>query len=293
MDIHIENVSLTYNKGTPFERLALYPLNLTIKSGTVTGIIGHTGSGKSSFIQLIAGLVQPTTGTIRIGNIEWSSLKKKTSIALRKKIGLVFQYPEHQLFEETVEKDIAFGPRNFGFKEEEIIQLVKEAMALVGLRYDQFAHRSPFELSGGQMRRVAIAGVLAFQPEILILDEPTAGLDPKGRKEILEMVKRLHHTKKMTTIIVSHSMDDVANLADQLIVLNAGKVTLYGSPKEVFQKVDALQQAGLDIPEITKFIQKLNQRLEQKIPLDCFTLDELEEQIVEKCKRGKNNNEFL
>ncbi|TCS81518.1 energy-coupling factor transporter ATPase [Tepidibacillus fermentans] len=287
MDIHLDQVSLTYMKGTPFERLALKPLKLTIKSGMITGIIGHTGSGKSSLIQLISGLIQPTTGTVSMNGFEWSSMKKKTSIDLRKKIGVVFQYPEYQLFEETVEKDIAFGPKNFGFKEEEIDQFVREAMELVGLPYNQYAHRSPFELSGGQMRRVAIAGVIAFQPEILILDEPTAGLDPRGRKEILEIVKRLHLERKMTTIFVTHSMDEVANLADQLIVLSDGRVVYYGSPKEVFQQVDLLRQIGLDVPEITKFIQKLNQRLEHPIPLDCYSLDELEEQIVMRLKKGK------
>jgi len=288
MDIHLKEVSLTYMKGTPFERIALQPLDLTIKDGHITGIIGHTGSGKSTLIQLISGLLSPTSGTVRIGDTEWQRIKRKSIYHLRRKIGVVFQYPEYQLFAETVEKDIGFGPKNYGYNDEQVQQLVKVAMERVGLSYQQYAHRSPFELSGGQMRRVAIAGVIAYQPEILILDEPTAGLDPKGRKEILEMVQTLQNTGEMTTIFVSHSMDDIANVVEQLLVLNQGKVILAGTPKEVFEHVDLLRNIGLDIPEITKFIQKLNQKLDNPIPLDCFSLDELEDHLVKRLKKGKN-----
>ena len=287
MDIHLEQVALRYMRGTPFERLALQSINVKIPSGSIIGIIGHTGSGKSSLIQLIAGLIMPSEGSVSLDGMVWGD--KKSYVNLRKKVGVVFQYPEYQLFEETVEKDIAFGPKNFGFQDEQIKVLVKDAMDLVHLPYDQYAKRSPFELSGGQMRRVAIAGVIAYQPDILILDEPTAGLDPKGRKEILAMIKRMHHTRKMTTLFVSHSMDEVANLADQLFVLHDGKIVLQGEPKYVFQQSEHLQQIGLDIPEITRFIQKLNEKLSPPIPLDCFSMDELETHIMMRLQKGKKS----
>ncbi|KXG44930.1 energy-coupling factor transporter ATPase [Tepidibacillus decaturensis] len=286
MDITLKDVSVTYMKNTPFEKIALQEVNLTIKSGSIIGVIGHTGSGKSTLIQLISGLILPTNGTIKVGDLAWSSKRKNLSL-IRNKIGVVFQYPEHQLFEESVEKDISFALRNFDFPEELIAIRVKEAMKQVGLDYEQFAKRSPFELSGGQMRRVAIAGVIAFQPKILILDEPTAGLDPKGRKEILNMIKELHQSREMTTILVSHSMDDIANMVERLIVLNQGKIILEGTPKEIFKEEERLQQIGLDIPDITKFIQRLNQKINPPIPLDCFSREELEEYLIDWLLKGK------
>jgi len=282
MEISLKDITVTYMKDTPFEKKALDKISLYIPDQSITGIIGHTGSGKSTLIQLIGGLIFPTSGDIRIDDLEWSK-KSKKFLELRKQVGVVFQYPEHQLFEETVEKDIAYGPKNFGFSEEEITERVKDSMDKVGLNYEEFANRSPFELSGGQMRRVAIAGVIAFKPKILILDEPTAGLDPFGRREILNMILQLHKSHKMTTIIVTHSMDEVAHLADQIIVLNNGSLQLQGTPIEIFKNhINELQKAGLDIPEITKFILKLNKRVNPPIPLDCFTMDELEAYVLER-----------
>ncbi|OEF96448.1 energy-coupling factor transporter ATPase [Vulcanibacillus modesticaldus] len=285
MDIYLKKVSVTYMKNTPFEKKALDNINLHIPKGTITGIIGHTGSGKSTLIQLIAGLIHPSTGTVKIGEMDWKN--KKALAELRKQVGIVFQYPEHQLFEETVEKDIAFGPSNYGFTEVERLEAVKEAMELVKLPYEKFAHRSPFELSGGQKRRVAIAGVIAFRPKILILDEPSAGLDPIGKKDIFKMITELHQKQNMTTIIVSHSMDEVANFADNLIVLNQGKVLLEGTPQKVFNRVDLLQENNLDIPEITKLIKLLNQKITPPIPLSCFSIDELEYYLSIRLKEKK------
>lgn len=286
MDIFISDVSATYMKGTPFEKQALHSINLHIPKGSITGIIGHTGSGKSTLIQLIAGLIFPDEGSIQVGSFRWGN-KKRNLFELRKHVGLVFQYPEHQLFEETVAKDIAFGPKNFGFSEDRISNRVHEAMGMVGLSYEKLANTSPFSLSGGQMRRVAIAGVLAFEPRILILDEPTSGLDPAGRKEVLQMITKLHQIKNMTTIIVSHNMDEVANISDQLVVLNNGKILLEGAPENVFHQVELLQQVNLDIPDITKFIQKLNQKISPPIPLNCFSVDELEQHLLERLAKGK------
>lgn len=286
MDITLTDVSLTYMRNTPFEKKALEDIHLYIPKHQMVGLIGHTGSGKSSLIQLIGGLFFPDKGTIKVGPYEWNH-QKKNLYNLRRQIGLVFQYPEHQLFEETVEKDIAFGPRNFQFSEEQVLKSVKEAMKLVGLPYEEFADRSPFELSGGQMRRVAIAGVLAFRPKVLILDEPTAGLDPVGKKEFLNLINKLHKEWEMTTIIVSHSMDEVAKMADRLIVMNQGRIFLQGSPEEIFQQADRIQSIGLDIPNITKLIQRINQNIKSPIPLNCFSVDELEQHLMERLKEKK------
>lgn len=283
MDISLKDVSVTYMKGTPFERKALDNINLNVPTGSIVGIIGHTGSGKSTLIQIIGGLIPPDNGTVRVGDFEWSN-KKKNLAKIRKEIGIVFQYPEHQLFEETVEKDISFGPKNFGFKDEEILDNVKDAMEKVNLSYSRFANRSPFELSGGQMRRVAIAGVIAFQPNILILDEPTSGLDPQGRTEILKMITDLHYKKNMTTIIVSHNMDEIANIIDNLIVLNEGEIVLEGNPVKVFSQVNLLQQINLDIPDITKLIHHINKKINPPIPLDCFSIDDLERHLISRLK---------
>lgn len=286
MDITLTDVSLTYMRNTPFEKAALEDIHLYIPKNQMVGLIGHTGSGKSSLIQLIGGLFFPDKGMIKVGSYEWNH-QKKNLYDLRRQIGLVFQYPEHQLFEETVEKDIAFGPRNFQFSEEQVSKSVKEAMKLVGLSYEEFADRSPFELSGGQMRRVAIAGVLAFRPRVLILDEPTAGLDPAGKKDFLNLISKLHKEWHLTTIIVSHSMDEVAKMADRLIVMNQGRIFLEGSPEEIFHQADRLQSIGLDIPNITKLIQRINQEIKPPIPLNCFSVDELERHLMERLIREK------
>lgn len=287
MEISLKDVSLTYMKKTPFEKVAIENINISIPSQKIVGIIGHTGSGKSSLIQLIGGLLLPTSGTIRVGSYEWGNKKSKVLTELRKHIGIVFQYPEYQLFEETVEKDIAFGPKNLGIDESKLPRIVKEAMDLVKLPYDIYAKRSPFELSGGQMRRAAIAGVIASNPNILILDEPTAGLDPKGRKEILQMISNLHDARSMTTIIISHSMDEIASMVDHILVLSNGQLLLEGSPDVIFQQMELLKANGLDIPEITKFVHKLNSSLDLNVPLNCYTMESLEEHIFHYLQKGK------
>ncbi|NLM04250.1 MAG: energy-coupling factor transporter ATPase [Clostridiales bacterium] len=286
MSIKIENLTYIYNPKTPFETKALDNVNLEIKKGEFIGLIGHTGSGKSTLTQHLNGLIKPTTGKIIIDDLDITNPSVKL-VEVRKKVGLVFQYPEHQLFEETVYKDIAFGPLNLGLKEEEIEIRVKEAMEAVKLPYEELKDRSPFELSGGQKRRVAIAGVLAMKPEVLILDEPTAGLDPKSRDEILEEVKLLHEKYKITIILVSHSMEDIAKLVDRIIVMHRGKVRLIGEPREIFKQANVLESIGLGIPQITHLINKLKTH---GIYLrdDIFTVEEAREEIL-KWIRGKEN----
>ncbi|MFY4777192.1 energy-coupling factor ABC transporter ATP-binding protein [Metabacillus sp. RGM 3146] len=260
MDITIKNLEHRYNIRSPFERLALYDVNLAIEEGSYTAVIGHTGSGKSTFLQHLNGLLKPTKGSITIGDKEIKAgVKQKNLKSLRKKVGIVFQFPEHQLFEETVEKDIAFGPKNFGSSEDEAIQKAHLAIEKVGLPAHLLT-RSPFELSGGQMRRVAIAGVLAMEPEILVLDEPTAGLDPHGRKEIMDMFYRLHKEQNMTTILVTHSMEDAARYADEIVVMEKGTIRLKGRPEEVFAESETLSSIGLDLPETIKFQRMLAEK---------------------------------
>ena len=286
MSIKIENLTYIYNPKTPFETKALDNVNLEIKKGEFIGLIGHTGSGKSTLTQHLNGLIKPTTGKIIIDDLDITNPSVKL-VEVRKKVGLVFQYPEHQLFEETVYKDIAFGPLNLGLKEEEIEIRVKEAMEAVKLPYEELKDRSPFELSGGQKRRVAIAGVLAMKPEVLILDEPTAGLDPISRDEILEEVKLLHEKYKITIILVSHSMEDIAKLVDRIIVMHRGKVRLIGEPRQIFKQANVLESIGLGIPQITHLINKLKTH---GIYLrdDIFTVEEAREEIL-KWIRGKEN----
>lgn len=257
MSIKLENVTYTYGVGTPFEKTALYDTSVEIHEGEFVGIIGHTGSGKSTFVQLLNGLIQPTTGTVTVDGTDISQ-KTKEVMAMRHKVGMVFQYPEYQLFEETIAKDIAFGPRNFGLSEAEVEERVREAMDFVGLDYNTYAERSPFRLSGGQMRRVAIAGVIAIHPQYLILDEPSAGLDPIGRREIFSEIQRWHTEKHVTVILVSHNMEDVSQMADRLLVLSHGKIQLDGEPLEIFAtKQDVLQQAGVSVPPATAVLQYL------------------------------------
>lgn len=256
--ISLKNISYTYQPSTPFEHIALSNINLEIPSGTLTALIGHTGSGKSTLTQLISALMKPTEGSIIIDGVDITD-KKTNMREIHQRVGIVFQYPEHQLFEETVEKDIAFGPTNMGLNEEEIKNRVKRAADLVGL-CEKHLKKSPFDLSGGQKRRAAIAGVLAMEPKVLILDEPTAGLDPKGRDHILSIIKNLHSTHKdMIIIFVSHSMEDVARTAENVIVMNEGKIEMQGSVAQVFTKAKRLREIGLNVPEITLLSDKLRE----------------------------------
>ena len=254
--IKAENVNYIYQQGMPFERQALHDVNIEIEDGSLVALIGHTGSGKSTLIQHFNALVKPTSGKIIINGIDVTAPKADLRL-VRKTVGLVFQYPEHQLFEETVYKDIAFGPKNMGFSDEKIDKRVRESAALVGLK-EKHLTRSPFDLSGGQKRRVAIAGVLAMNPKVLILDEPTAGLDPKGRDEILATIKKLHEeNKEMIIIFVSHSMEDVAKTAERVIVMNDGHVEMQGTVAEVFAQAEHLQKIGLNVPQVTLLTDKL------------------------------------
>ena len=259
MGISLKNVYYTYQEGSPFEGRALSDISLEIKDGSYTAIIGHTGSGKSTLLQLLNGLLRPTKGTIQFEDFVLDNHSEPKEMKyLRKKVGLVFQFPESQLFAETVLADVAFGPQNFGVPKDKAEEIAKEKLAIVGLE-ESIYDKSPFELSGGQMRRVAIAGILAIEPEILVLDEPTAGLDPAGRKELMALFETLHKNG-MTLVLVTHTMDDVANFADTVFALEAGKLVLKGSPREVFQQVDYLQKLQLGVPQITNFALQLKRR---------------------------------
>lgn len=275
-DIVLKNVSYTYSPGTPFARKALEEVSVTLRDGEFIGLIGHTGSGKSTLVQLLNGLLLPTEGEVQVGDILLE--KGKNLLEVRKTVGLVFQYPEYQLFEETVAKDIAFGPKNLGLSQEEVNRRVKEAMASVGLS-EELAERSPFELSGGQKRRVAIAGVLAMNPSILVLDEPTAGLDPHGRNEILGQIKALHAERKMTIVLVSHSMEDVGRIAERMLVMDHGHLVMDGTPREIFQFPDALRKIGLGVPEVRRVMEKLKARF-PFIHEDCITVEEAKAEIL-------------
>jgi len=259
MSIKIENLYHIYSPGGPLEKIALNNINIEICEGQLLGIAGHTGSGKSTLVQHLNGLLKPTRGKISVDGIDLT-LKKTDFREVRKKVGLVFQYPEHQLFEETVYKDIAFGPRNLGTREEDIAAIVQDSMQKVGLEYEYFKDLNPFQLSGGQMRRVAIAGVLAVQPKILVLDEPTAGLDPMGKKELLALIQELHQEKKITIVLVSHSMEDLARVSEKIIVLDKGEIAINGSPSEVFTQAEKLKSIGLGTPLITELMIQLNKR---------------------------------
>lgn len=256
MGITLKKVSYTYQAGTPFEGPALFDVNLEIKDGSYTALIGHTGSGKSTILQLLNGLLTPSVGSVTVNDIEITATSVNKDIKqVRKKVGLVFQFAESQVFAETVLDDVAFGPQNFGVSKEEAERLAREKLLLVGISEDLFS-RSPFELSGGQMRRVAIAGILAMEPEVLVLDEPTAGLDPAGRKELMEIFQGLHEDG-MTIVLVTHLMDDVANFADTTYVLEKGHLVKSGSPKDIFQDVEFMEKIQLGVPKITKFAQGL------------------------------------
>lgn len=259
MSIKIENLTHVYMPKSPFEKKALDNVNLVIEDGEFLALIGHTGSGKSTLIQHLNGLLEPTSGRILVDDIDITNKEAKLT-EIRKKIGLVFQYPEYQLFEETIEKDIAFGPNNLELSSEEVSRRVKKSMEMVGLDYETYKNVSPFDLSGGQKRRVAIAGVIAMEPKVLILDEPTAGLDPQGRDDILEQIKLLHEKYKMTIVLVSHSMEDVGKLAQRIVVMNKGKVELLGKPSEVFKEVERLEKIGLAVPQVTYLMRVLRER---------------------------------
>ena len=258
MSIVVENLSFTYMKKTPFEKKALDGVSLTVFDGEFLGIIGSTGSGKSTLIQHFNGLIKPENGRVVVGDIDLTA-KKCDVKSVRQKVGIVFQYPEYQLFDETVAKDIAFGPRNLGLSEEEIDARVRESLALVGLGED-IAEKSPFDLSGGQKRRVAIAGVIAMRPEILVLDEPTAGLDPQGKKDILNLVKNLQATCSPTVIMISHNMDEISDMADRIALLHKGKLLACLPPDELFAREDLVETAGLELPVAVSVAKKLKQR---------------------------------
>ena len=259
MGIALENVSFTYQEGTPLASTALSDVSLTIEDGSYTALIGHTGSGKSTILQLLNGLLVPSQGSVRVFDTLITSTSKNKDIRqIRKQVGLVFQFAENQIFEETVLKDVAFGPQNFGVSEEDAEQIAREKLALVGIDESLF-NRSPFELSGGQMRRVAIAGILAMEPSILVLDEPTAGLDPLGRKELMNLFKKLHQSG-MTIVLVTHLMDDVAEYANQVYVMEKGRLVKGGKPSDVFQDVVFMEEVQLGVPKITAFCKRLADR---------------------------------
>ena len=282
MPIKLEGLSHTYQGGSPFQSTALHDVNLVIEDHDLLALIGHTGSGKSTLAQHLNGLLQPTSGRVLLDGQDINE-KSSDKRALRFAVGLVFQYPEHQLFEETVKKDIGFGPRNMGLGEAEVDARVREAMDKIGLPYDEIAEKSPFELSGGQMRRVALAGVLAMRPRILVLDEPTAGLDPRARDFLLNDVRRLH-AEGTSVVMISHSMDDVARLATRVAVLEKGRLVMEGSPGEIFAQVDKLSAMGLDVPQASRLRYLL---AESGIELpECYQLEELADSLAAYLKGG-------
>lgn len=289
MEISFNNVSYIYQPHTPFEHKALENLSFTIPSGSFVAVIGHTGSGKSTLIQHLNGLLSPTHGEVKIGDYTIQADEKNKGLrSLREQVGVVFQYPEHQLFEESVYKDIAFGPTNFNVPKEEIDHRVERTMEAVGLSSDML-ERSPFDLSGGQMRRVAIAGVLAMEPNALVLDEPTAGLDPRGQKEMMNMFYQLHHEKELTTVLVTHSMEDALAYADHVLVLDQGQLFMQGKPLKVFHQKQALNEVGLDVPEMIEFLSKFEQKFGVSLNYENQSLPQFAQQIKDKLKGGDIN----
>ncbi len=276
-DIRLENVSYIYSPDTPFRKVALDDVSLTIHGGVITGLMGHTGSGKSTLVQLLNGLNKPTSGKVFVGGDEiWADPKKVSSFAFR--VGLVFQYPEYQLFEETVRKDIAFGPGNMGLDEQEIARRVADSARFCGIA-DELLDKSPFDLSGGQKRRVAIAGVMAMEPEVLVLDEPAAGLDPRGREEILGGIRSYQRRRGSSVVIVSHSMEDMARYSDEIIVMDHAKVKMQGTTREIFERADELVSVGLDVPQITEVMNLLRTR---GLPVrnGIYTVDDARDEIL-------------
>jgi energy-coupling factor transporter ATPase len=285
MQIQVKNLTHIYSEGMPYESVAITDISFEIDKGEFVGIIGHTGSGKSTLIQHLNGLLKPKSGSILIDGIDITGKDVKIR-DIRRQIGLVFQYPEYQLFEETVHKDVAFGPLNLGLTQEEADVRVVEAIGLVGLNYEEIAERSPFELSGGQKRRVAIAGVIAMKPEILILDEPTAGLDPKAHADILQMIERIHEVQQNSIILVSHNMGDIARLTGKVLVMDRGKLALTGTPAEVFRQSDLLESLGLGLPPSAFMMKELQSR---GIPVspDILTIEAAEEELYRILKNGQ------
>ena len=287
MSIEVRNLTHTYSEGTAMRTVALENVCMTIEDGEFLGIIGHTGSGKSTLVQHLNGLLKPTSGQVLIDGEDLNG-EHVNRRSLRQRIGLVFQYPEYQLFEETVAKDIAFGPKNQGLSKEETDERVRYAMECVHLDYQKYSDRSPFELSGGQMRRVAIAGVLAMRPSVLILDEPTAGLDPRGRDRILSMLEQLHVESHTTIVMVSHSMDDMARLATRLIVMAEGKVLATGTPREIFAQEEMMSSAGLGVPQVSSLCRALRAK-GFDLPPDLYRPEELKEYILELWRNRKQS----
>ncbi|MFD2657854.1 energy-coupling factor ABC transporter ATP-binding protein [Gracilibacillus thailandensis] len=287
MDIQFERVSYTYQMNTPFSYQALKDINMEIKTGEFVAVVGHTGSGKSTLLQHINGLLLPTEGQVQVGEFQLSRDNKRQDLKkLREKVGVVFQYPEHQLFEETVERDISFGLKNFQVPAEETQTRIASALEKVHLS-DDVLQKSPFELSGGQMRRVAIAGVLAMDPEVLILDEPTAGLDPKGQHDVMNMFYDLHKTKHMTTILVTHQMNHALEYADHIFVLADGRVHMEGAPEQIFSRVESLEEANLDMPDILSLMNQINQKFGTDLCYKRQKPDELAKEIVEQLRENK------
>lgn len=287
MDIKLQQVSYAYSIGTPFEKYALFDVDIEIPSNTYYAIIGHTGSGKSTILQHFNGLLKPSKGEVHIGDRVIVARKKVRDLKpIRQKVGIVFQFPEHQLFEETVLKDIMFGPMNFGVSEEEAERRARELIKLVGLPEDVL-EKSPFDLSGGQMRRVAIAGVLAMEPEVIVLDEPTAGLDPRGQREIMDMFYRLHKERGLTTILVTHSMEDAARYADYISIMHEGHCVLNGTPREIFTDAKTLQRYRLELPHIVRFQQQIEKGMNQSLSKVCLTEEELAEEVARALREGR------
>ena len=285
MSIELKNVTYTYMPKTPFERMALKNVSLTIRDGSFTAIAGHTGSGKSTLVQHLNGLLHPTAGQVLVDGVDLAEKKSPAAKKARQSVGMVFQYPEHQLFEETVAADIAFGPKNMELSEKEIAERVRQAMEFVSLDYETYKDRSPFQLSGGQMRRVAIAGVIALQPKYLVLDEPTAGLDPQGREDLLQKILQLHRKEKITIVFVSHNMDDIARAADEVIFFNFVEMTLQDKPQKAFFATKELREAGLSAPQLIMLLQQLRAA---GLPVDpaAFTMQQGVKHIMD-AMRGK------
>ena len=278
MPIQVEHLTHTYMTDSPFAATALEDVSLTIEDGELIGLLGHTGSGKTTLVQHLNGLLKPTSGKVVVDGLDITE-KDVSLLEVRRRVGLVFQYPEYQLFEETVARDVAFGPRNLGLSEQEVDERVRYALQEVGLVYEEIAERSPFELSGGQMRRVAIAGVLAMRPKTLILDEPTAGLDPAGRRSILGMIRELHGAGGLTVVMVSHNMDDISSLATRLVVMSRGRMVLTGEPRKVFQHRELLSSIGLGIPQAAELTQRLIAE-GYPLPADLYTPEEVAEALL-------------
>ena len=297
MSITLEHVAYVYMPGTPFEHQALCDVSAVIEEGSLTAIAGHTGSGKSTLLQQLNGLLQPTAGRVLVDDVDINPKAKKERAAartMRLKVGMVFQYAEQQLFEETIEKDIAFGPKSIGLSEAEMTERVKEAMKLVHLDYETYRKRSPLALSGGQMRRVAIAGVLALRPKYLVLDEPVVGHDPRGREELVATIRHLHEREHVTIVLVSHNMDDIARLADHVLILNKGRLVCDASPRKAFAQENLLEGAGLKLPHVMALMKELRAK-GLPVRMDCLTIEEAKREILNvlKAVKGKGGKKHV